>query len=116
DAYGTGKLKVLKKYHGDKSDDTFQAWADIWLSDGFQYWNLEYLLPSIPCPVLAIQGVEDQYGIESQIDKMVSLVNGRCEKALISDCGHAPHNEQRAFVLDRMATFIGTLMQERQHS
>eukprot|EP01034_Spumella_vulgaris_P041994 gene41994-52054_t len=30
-AYGAGKLRGLSRYHGDKTDQIFGAWADTWL-------------------------------------------------------------------------------------
>ena len=67
-AFGEGKLRALAKYHGDKTETIFKAWSDTWLSYGFQFWNIEYLLPSVECPALVVQGSEDQYGSAAQVD------------------------------------------------
>jgi pimeloyl-ACP methyl ester carboxylesterase len=70
------------------------------------HWNIEALLPSIRCPVLAIQGRDDQYGTAAQVSAIVSGVGAQARALLIDDCGHSPHAEQPARVLDAMAAFI----------
>jgi pimeloyl-ACP methyl ester carboxylesterase len=109
DAYSQGRLDGLKKYHGEKTASVFNAWSDIWLSRGFNFWNIEYLLPSVVCPVLAIQGEDDQYGTQNQIDAIVSKTNGPVEKRMIAGCAHAPHHEKPDEVVGLMKKFINTL-------
>ncbi len=55
------------RYHADV-DSTFWGWNRIWLDPEFRSWNIEALLPSIRCPVLAIQGEDDEYGTMAQIE------------------------------------------------
>ena len=105
-AYQAGRLSGLSKYHGTKTDAVFQAWARTWLADWYQAWSLIYLLPSINCPVLAIQGEDDTYGHSSQVTKIVNGVAGPATPAMIARCGHVPHHEQRERVLTVMAEFI----------
>jgi len=105
-AYTTGKLNGLTRYHGDKTDTIFSAWADTWRSEWFARWNIEDLLPSIACPVLAIQGADDKYGTARQVDSIVSKSSGVAVPMLVEDCGHAPHQEQPEKVLQAMADFI----------
>ncbi len=106
EAYKKGEMKGLAKYHGDKTDGIFRAWADTWLSDWFRPWNIEYLLPSIECPMLVIQGRADQYGTERQVEVIVSKVSGRAESVLLDNCGHSPHGEMPEAVLGVMTGFV----------
>lgn len=106
EAYKTGEMKGLAKYHGDKTDGIFRAWADTWLSDWFRPWNIEYLLPSIECPMLVIQGRADQYGTERQVEVIVSKVSGRAESVLLDNCGHSPHGEMPEAVLGVITGFV----------
>ena len=103
ETYKKGELEGLKKYHGEKTDTLFRAWADTWLSDWFQSWNIEYLLPSITCPMLVMQGREDQYGTERQVASIVSGTSGRATSALLDNCGHSPHLETPETVLAIMS-------------
>lgn len=108
DAHGAGKMRGLHKYHGDKAETIFHAWSDTWLEPWFAHWNIEYTLPSIECPVLAMQGRDDQYGSVAQLDAIASrVVNGR--KLVVDDCSHSPHLEQIDAVIDYMAEFIQPL-------
>ncbi len=110
EAYAAGKLRGLAKYHGDKTDAIFSAWADTWLGDGFRSWNIERGLESIACPALVIQGVDDQYGTAAQVESIVSRVpNVRAE--LVPECGHSPHQEQADVVLELMRAFLVPLLE-----
>ncbi len=109
EAYEKGHFSGLFKYHGDKTDDLFRAWADIWRSELFQYWNIEYVLPSIACPLLVLQGSRDQYGTERQVETIVANSSGRATPVFVDNCGHAPHQEQPEKVLQILAEYIGRL-------
>jgi pimeloyl-ACP methyl ester carboxylesterase len=107
EAFERGKFNRLIKYHGDKTRQLFKAWSDTWQKESFSHWNIEYMLPSIQCPVLVIQGVNDQYGTEDQVNSIVSKVAGRSEAIFVADCGHAPHREQPEIVLEKISYFVG---------
>ena len=107
-AYGAGKLRGLSRYHGDKTDQIFGAWADTWLRPAFSRWNIEYLLPSVACPVLALQGSGDQYGTGTQLDAIEAQAP-RALKAMLPDCGHTPHQEQPEAVLGAISQFLKEL-------
>ncbi len=109
-AYNSGRLDGLKRYHGEKSDAMFRSWSDTWLSKEFRSWNIEYLLPSILCPLLVIQGCDDQYGTKRQVETIVAGVSGFAESVLLDGCGHTPHHDQPETVAARMSVFIGQLI------
>ena len=109
EAFGQGKFGALYKYHGEKTRTLFKAWSETWLSDWFRHWNIEYLLPSISCPILATQGMDDQYGTEHQINTIVAQSSGRCESLLVENCGHAPHREQPEVMIDIFSRFVGDI-------
>lgn len=105
--YEHGDLKSkLARYHGPNTETLFRRWADTWRSQEFSDWNLEALLPRIACPVLAIQGEEDEYGLPSQVLAIAEGVGGPGEAWLVPDCRHAPHRQAGEIVLDRCAGFI----------
>jgi len=108
-AHGSGKmLRALARYHGDKAETVFSSWADTWLARWFRQWNIEYLLPAIACPVLAMQGSDDHYGSGAQLDAIVRAVPDS-RQLLLPDCGHSPHLEQAEATLQAMAAFINPL-------
>lgn len=93
-AYQTTGLRAKLAKHHAHVDNAFWGWNDIWLHPDFRQWNIEEYLPLINVPVLAIQGVDDQYGTLAQVEAIVTGVGGSVEKQLIPDCMHTPHKEQ----------------------
>lgn len=107
DAYRETDLKQkLQKYHGDKTEEVFAAWADTWLHPQFRSWNIENFLPGIGCPALIIQGEQDEYGSIAQVNGIINQVSGYSEELLLPSTGHTPHKQAREAVLLRAAAFI----------
>lgn len=105
--YESGKLKkALYKYHGDKTDALFYEWSQTWLSAEFRNWNIVADLKNITAPSLIIQGEDDEYGTEKQVDAIVNTVQGSSEKLMIPDCGHVPHIQAGDVVREKMVEFI----------
>lgn len=102
----TNFLQRLEKYHGDKAADVFSAWADTWLNPEYRDWNIEEHLPEVQCPTLVLQGVDDEFGTEAQVDAIVSQVSGSASKAMIVGAKHSPHKEQAEATLAITADFI----------
>lgn len=99
EAYRQGKLDGLKKYHGEKTETLFFAWANTWLSEGFKGWNVEAEISGIVCPSLIIQGKEDQYGTPLQVELIVKgMENG--EGVILENCKHHPHLEKTNEVIE----------------
>jgi pimeloyl-ACP methyl ester carboxylesterase len=102
-------LKLLSKYHGEKTDKMFNDWSGIWLSAEFRKWNIEKLLSNITSPVLAIQGENDEHGTVNQLNALKKNVNTEVTTYLISDCGHIPHLEKKEEVITLITDFINSL-------
>jgi pimeloyl-ACP methyl ester carboxylesterase len=110
--YKNSNLKSkLEKYHGDKTDDMFWAWADTWTSNEFRTWNIEQFLPSITCPSLIIQGERDEYGTLNQVERITSQTSGFSSKWIVPNVKHTPHKENPAIVLEKLSEFIGQLIE-----
>jgi pimeloyl-ACP methyl ester carboxylesterase len=108
-AYETTDLRQrLSKYHEDP-DSAFWGWNDIWLQPPFKLWSIEDEIASIACPLLAVQGLDDEYGTLQQIRGIRERVP-HTELLELPDCGHSPHKDQAARVIDAAASFI------RRHS
>jgi pimeloyl-ACP methyl ester carboxylesterase len=95
----------LARHHADPAK-TFYGWNDIWLNPEFRAWNIEPCLPRITCPLLAVQGVDDEYGTPRQLDAIESGVAGRVEIVKLAECAHSPHRDQPEATLAAMAGFI----------
>ena len=98
----------LKKYHGAKTDDIFSAWADTWLADSFRDWNIAGMLKEINCPVLLIQGLDDEYATPEHINKIMEAMPqaASIDSFLPEKCGHVPHFQAADAVLAKMIQFI----------
>jgi pimeloyl-ACP methyl ester carboxylesterase len=106
-AYETTNLRErLARYH-DEVDSAFRGWNDIWLHSDFRAWNIEQFLPGVHCPVLAIQGADDEYGTLAQLDAIERQVTGPFERLVLERCKHSPHRDQESATLQAMADFIG---------
>ncbi|MCR4033647.1 MULTISPECIES: alpha/beta fold hydrolase [Flavobacterium] len=106
-SYETTNLPLkLQKYHVQKTEAVFKAWTQTWLRNDFRDWNIENLLPEINVPLLFIQGENDEYGTLNQVEKTISLVNGKSEKYIIPNTGHTPHKEVPELVLEKVSAFI----------
>jgi pimeloyl-ACP methyl ester carboxylesterase len=95
----------LGRYHRD-ARRTFYLWNDAWLDPEFRRWNIEESLPSIRAPILAIQGVNDEYGTLAQLASIKEKVKGRCELMELPACGHSPHRDQPEQVLGALVPFV----------
>jgi pimeloyl-ACP methyl ester carboxylesterase len=51
----------LRRAHGDKFESTFNNWFDGWKVPDAQEWDMRPEISKIQCPVLVIQGTEDEH-------------------------------------------------------
>lgn len=102
--------KKLEKYHGNKTDELFWAWASTWTSDEFRSWNIEKFLPAIKSHCLIIQGEEDEYGTLQQVEKIANQTNGQATKLVLPNIKHTPHKEVPDLVLKESKAFINALL------
>jgi len=99
----------LGRYHKD-ARKTFSGWADVWLDPEFKGWDIRSdFLPNVRCPVLAIQGYDDEYGTMEQLEEIRRRVGGRCELMKLERCGHAPFRDQPEVVTAKVTAFVKTL-------
>jgi pimeloyl-ACP methyl ester carboxylesterase len=101
----TDLRQKLGRYHAD-ADAMFWGWNDMWLAPSFRRWSIERYLADIVCPVLAIQGKQDEYGTMAQLDSIVGAAP-HAQLLALADCRHSPHRDQPGRVLEATAAFIG---------
>jgi pimeloyl-ACP methyl ester carboxylesterase len=100
----------LGRYHTDP-ERVFRAWHDTWLSPAFRDWNIEPCLAGIGCPILAIQGEDDEYATMAQIDAIAAeaTASPRVEQLRLPHCGHSPYRDQPRAVLDAIGRLVSAL-------
>ena len=96
----TDLAQRLAPYHADP-EATFRGWNDIWLDPRFRAWNIEEYLAAIGCPILLIQGENDEYGTRAQLDS-IARSTPATEILLLPDCHHSPHRDQPEKTLARI--------------
>ena len=106
-AYETTDLrKRLARYHADV-DSAFRGWNEVWLDPAFRAWNIEAELEAITCPVLAAQGVDDEYGTLEQIRGIARRVP-QTRLLELAHCAHSPHRDQPERLIAEAGAFIKT--------
>ena len=105
----TNLPEKLARHHRDAAS-TFWGWNNIWLDPAFRNWNIEEYLPRITCPILAIQGVDDQYGTMSQVQAIARQSGGPVEILPLADCRHSPQRDQPEAVLAAIAGFVDKIV------
>lgn len=100
----TGLRDRLARHHDDP-DSAFWGWNRIWLHPPFKAWNIENELAAIRCPLLAVQGLDDEYGTLEQIRGIARRVP-HTELLELANCGHSPHRDQPASLIAAATAFI----------
>lgn len=103
-AYLDGDLRTrLQRYHDDV-DSAFWGWNNIWLHPDFRAWSIESELASITCPLLLIQGQDDEYGTLQQLQCIQERLP-QAQACVLPNCGHSPHRDAPLGVLDAATRF-----------
>lgn len=96
--------RKLSRYHTDV-DATFWGWNDIWLDPAFRAWNIESCLAQIRCPVLVVQGDDDEYGTHAQ-GAAIARAIANTEIVRFAACAHSPHRDRERETLDATVNFL----------
>lgn len=103
--WGDGRLAArLASLHGDP-EGVFKGWSGCWLSPAFRNWDIAMAIESIACPLLAVQGRQDQYGTLEQLYEIQRRVP-HADLLILDDCRHVPHEEHPGAVLDAVAALL----------
>lgn len=90
--------RQLARHHTDV-DSAFYGWCDAWLSPAFATWSIEAEIAAIRCPLLALQGAEDEYATPDQVRRIGRLV-AQTQVSLLPGLGHTPFAQQPQQVVD----------------
>jgi len=104
-AWEAGALRPrLARYHDDV-DGAFWQWNDVWLSPAFRGFDIRAECRAITAPLLAIQGLDDEYGTLAQIHDLQRAVP-HARLLEVPACGHSPHRDQPEAVNAAIAAFL----------
>ena len=114
EAYATTDLRQkLARWHAD-ADNAFRGWNDAWLDPEFRKWDITEPLAYIRVPILIVQGEDDQYGTQRQIEMARQECYCPVEVALYPDVRHSPHREAPALLLASISEFATRLLREHR--
>ncbi|MFA7605930.1 MAG: alpha/beta fold hydrolase [Rhodocyclaceae bacterium] len=104
------QVERLGKYHGDKARWVLDAWTETWLSPAFAGWSLTPVLPRVRCPLLAVHGVDDEYG-SPRHPEIIGQHSGasRVQVEIMPHTRHMPHREHPEAVIGLMHEFLSEL-------
>ena len=94
----------LGKYHDDP-DSAFWGWNRIWLHPPFRDWSITEEIGTIRCPLLAVQGLDDEYGTLQQIRGIAQRLP-QTELLELPACGHSPHRDQPNRLIAAVTQFM----------
>ncbi len=100
----TGFRTRLARHHADV-ERTFRGWNDIWLDPAFRAWNIEDCLAKVACPILAVQGYDDECGTMAQVDRIVAQ-SKEITLLKLHACAHSPHRDQPEAVIQATQRFL----------
>ena len=106
-AYLNTDLPQRLARHHDEPDSAFWGWNRIWLNPEFQRWSIEDEIATVNCPLLAVQGVDDEYGTLAQIHGIAQRVP-QTQLLEMPDCRHSPHFDQGPQLIDAVTTFFNS--------
>ena len=106
-----GDLRArLVRHHGSRTDALFERLVWVWTAaPAGTGWGLEEHVRKVRCPVLALQGEEDEFFSPAQLDALKKLLPG-LQTEIVPGCGHYPLHQARNETLAATIRFIrGTL-------
>lgn len=99
--FEAGDLKArLRRHHGANTEALFARLVEVWTAQApGASWGLEPLVARVRCPVLAIQGEDDEFFSLAQVEALARLLPGRVEALRIPGARHYPLHQARNEVL-----------------
>jgi pimeloyl-ACP methyl ester carboxylesterase len=104
-AYETTDLRQRLARHHDDPDSAFRGWNDIWLDPRFRAWSIGQEMGTLRCPLLAVQGLDDEYGTLAQIHGIRTWVP-QTQVLELAACGHSPHRDQTGRLIAETGRFF----------
>jgi pimeloyl-ACP methyl ester carboxylesterase len=86
-------------------DSAFFGWNDVWLSPAFRHWSIQADLKNIRCPLLAVQGEDDEYGTMEQVYGIQRILP-HAVVIPVTECGHSPHRDQPQLLTEAVVQFV----------
>lgn len=96
----------LRRHHGEKTEAVFRAWSETWRDPGFRGFSAVEAIRPLRCPLLVLQGEEDEYATAAQVEAIAGAVSGPVRTVFLPGLGHFPHREDPDRVLLETERFL----------
>ena len=108
-----GDLRArLRRHHGERTDTLFERLVEVWTAEpAGAGWGLEEHVRKLRCPVLAIQGEDDEFFSPGQLAALADLLP-RLQARILPGCGHYPLHQARNETLAEAIAFIRAMLAE----
>jgi pimeloyl-ACP methyl ester carboxylesterase len=97
-------INALDRHH-DAPAAVFEAWSGGWVSDDFASWDIRPLMGAIDCPVLVVQGTQDEYATDAQLTETVAAIGANAEMLRVDGGRTALHQAGPDLVPGLVAAF-----------
>ncbi len=97
----------LRNAHGEKFGSTFNNWFDGWHRLESLSWDMRPTLAQISCPVLVVQGEQDEHATPQHARDIASAIPA-AELWLVPDAGHMLPQEHANIFNQRLLLFLET--------
>jgi pimeloyl-ACP methyl ester carboxylesterase len=64
----------MRRAHGGKWEQVFQNWYTAWVNEATLSWDMRPLLHRITCPVLVVQGLEDEHATPRHAEDLADAI------------------------------------------
>jgi len=96
----------LARHHGGKAEAVFRAWSETWRDPSFRGFSAVEAIRPVRCPLLVLQGENDEYGTLAQVEAIAAAVSGPVRTVVLPGLGHFPHREDPDRVLEETRSFV----------
>ncbi|MGQ0509009.1 MAG: alpha/beta fold hydrolase [Betaproteobacteria bacterium] len=113
--FESGDLRArLRRHHGANTDRLFGRLVEVWTAQApGTHWGLESHVSRVRCPVLAIQGEDDEFFSAAQLEALAALLPVPLERLRIPGSAHYPLHQARNEVLAAAIRFVRQILASR---
>ena len=103
----------LERFHGDRGRQVLNSWCSVWKRVLDEGWDISSSLKGIAAPLLAAQGVDDEWAHPLQIEAIAKNAP-HAETRMLENTGHFPHLEDPAALVAVVAGFLRPVLSDIQ--
>jgi len=83
----------------------FEAWSGAWTGDAFRSWDVRSSLAAIDCPIIVVQGIDDEYATPEHAWSTAAAIGANATCMLLPGVGHLLNHEAPDRVVEIVAGF-----------